>query len=234
MKIASITPIYNAELFVRPHFDMLKDLDINIVLNGLVPFTDYVENGVYKTERDNTIQILKEEYPHVHIYDHSINHLGGEIFNLGMKYAKELGADVIIKLDPDMFLLKQDWERLLKVIRDGNYEQLVLDFKKCTIVYKSDWNNFPNLDFSHGVYCDVFEGVGNDALVVKIDKKFIEKDNMVGVDGAYDIINWDNFYIHHFSGFKPNCDEQEIIRISTLPKFTGWIECPDEIKEKLS
>lgn len=229
MKIASITPIYSAEPFVRGHFNMLKDLDINIVLDGQIPFKDYLAAGIYKQQKDNAINIIKEEYKHVHVIPHNFEYLCGDLFNLGLNYAKTLGADVIIKLDPDMFLTKKDWDLLINKIKAGDYDKMTLDFRKCTVVYKTVWSNYPKLDFKHGVSCDVFD-VGNDTLVAKTEQRFVQDDQRIYTTGNRDVlIDWDDFVIHHFSGFKPNCDENELKRIETLTRFNGWVDCPQEI-----
>ena len=46
-KIGSITPIWNQELFIKPHFSMLKDLDRNLVLMQPGPLPQYKNEHAY-------------------------------------------------------------------------------------------------------------------------------------------------------------------------------------------
>jgi len=45
MKIATVTPMYNAEFFLRPFLSQISEYDENIILMGVKPFKDYLHRS---------------------------------------------------------------------------------------------------------------------------------------------------------------------------------------------
>jgi GT2 family glycosyltransferase len=165
MKMASITVVYNDERFIRPHFKMISCLDEKIVLYSKKPFKDYFANGLVKPEPDNSIEILRKEFPYVHLIEHNFDFFCGDLFNLGMEKARELGCDVIIKLDPDMLMEKESWNSLINQISEEDWDTLLLDYQNNTIAYKGD--------LEHGHQANIFP-VGLDPHVVRTNHCFIQ------------------------------------------------------------
>jgi len=201
---------------------MISDFDENIVLIGRKPFKDYFEAGLVGEKADKSEDILRKEFPKVKIFYHDFDYFCGDLFNLGMEKARELECDAIVKLDPDMFLTKEDWKTFKERIQtEADWDTLLLNYPTHTTAYKKD--------FDHGVRADIFP-VGADPHVVRIDQKFIQDGVKIAATGRQKIINWP-IMVHHFTGFKPNVDEAELKRVENLPEFSGWSSASQEIKD---
>lgn len=222
MKIATVTPMYNSEFFVRAWAKQNAVFDENIVLMGRKPFKDYLAAGMVTEERDNTEKILREEFPHVKIYYHEFDYYSGGLFNMGMQIAEDLGCEVVYKSEPDMFMTKKDLDFFLEKIKTMDYRVLLLYFKKCTTAY---W-----IDFEHGVPQSLWE-VGNDPFVIKAGNRFVESGTQIRIEGDSQIIDWDDFTIHHFSGFKSMYDTDTLKVIESIPNFKEWLTAPQEIQD---
>jgi hypothetical protein len=222
MKIASVTVIWNDEKFIRPHFKMISRFDFNVVLLGKRPFIDYRANGLVEDRPDGGEAILRAEFPHVHIISHDSDYFCGDLFNIGMEKARELGADAIVKLDPDMMISDRDWDSFVSQIRDNDdWDVLLLDYANNTIAYKKD--------FDHGVPARIFP-IGMDPHVVRIDQKFIQDGVRIAATGRQRVLK--DIMVHHFTGFRPCVDDVELKRVEGLPGFEGWTRCPEEITNK--
>lgn len=215
MRIASITPVYNSENFLPAFLKQISVFDENIFLLGEEPFTDYLAAGLVTKEKDKSRHIL--DRVNVHVVPHKIKYYSGELFNLGIDKARDLDCQVIVKLDPDMFLEKQSMDILLDRARNISSNAYTLDMKSNTMVYEQD--------FDHGVTQALWH-VGGEPFVVRTDARFAEDGTNIHVDGA-EMIDWPNFMIHHFSGFKRNIVEE----VEKMEKFPGWSKCPKEIKD---
>jgi len=222
MKIASVTVLYQEDQFIIPHFNMISHFDENIVITSKKPFIDYLQSGRVTEDKDNSIEILKNNFPKVHILEHNENYFCGNIFNIGIKKARELNCDVIVKFDPDMFVTKKDMDLLMETINKGDYQTLLLDYPNNTIAYKKD--------FYHGVPAKIFP-VGCDPLIVKTNQLFIQDGVKIKTTGEQKVIDIPNFMVHHFTGFKGNVDEVELKRVESLPGFTKWLSAPLEIMD---
>lgn len=220
MRLASVTVVWNDEKFIRPHFKMISPLDENIVLVGNKPFDDYFANGLVDSHPDRSISILENEFPHVKIFKHDFRFFCGDLFNLGLEIAKELGCDAIMKLDPDMLLENKDWDNLMNQIKQDNWDTLLLDYKNSTIAYKKD--------LYHGHLANIFP-VGLDPHVVRTNQNFIQDGVKIKATGRQKVLK--DIMVHHFTGWKPNVDETELKRVESLPGFTGWVSAPLEIKK---
>lgn len=210
MRVASITPVYNAEFFLPAFLKQISVFDENIFLLGDEPFEDYLEAGLVDRKRDNTRQILRNAK--VRLVPHNIRFYSGKLFNLGLAVAKSLNCEVAVKIDPDMFLEKKSMDLLLDGARNITSDALVLDMKSNTMVYEQD--------FDHGVTQSLWH-VGGEPFVIKTSAKFAEDGTNIHIDDIQ-MINWDGFMIHHFSGFKRNI----VSEVEKMEKFKGWTPAP--------
>ena len=221
MKIASVTAVWNDERFIRAHFDMISKFDINIVLVGKKPFVDYLENGLVDSKPDRSREILEREFPHVRIFEHDFEYFCGGLFNFGMEKARELGADIIVKLDPDMLMSDDDWTRFMSQLHRDDWDTLLLDYANDTIAYK--------MDFDHGTKASIFP-VGLDPHAVRIGESFVEEGVKIRASGRQKELR--DIMVHHFTGFRKGVDEAELRRVESLQGFDGWQRCPEDIIAK--
>ncbi len=218
MRFATVTPVYNSEFFLRPFLKQISIFDENIILLGEEPFEDYLAAGLVKTERDNSLAILRE-FPNLHIVRHNIKFYCGDLFNLGIEVAKSLNCDAIIKFDPDMFMEKSSMDTFLDKIHNTSYDVLNLNMQSHTTVYEQDFN--------HGVPQSLWH-VGLEPFVIKTTQTFIQDGTNIKVDGHQENMDWPGFMIHHLSGFKRNI----VSEVEQMPNFPGWTSAPQEIVDR--
>lgn len=216
MRVASLTSVYNAKPFIEPFLEQIKVFDENIFLLGEEPFEDYLAAGFVKKEKDGTAEILAN-HP-VTVVKHNVKFYSGELFNKGLDAAKKLNCDVVVKIDPDMFLEKKSMDMLLEAARNLTQPALILDMNSQTMVYEED--------FEHGI-SQSFWHTGGEPFVIRTDARFAEDGTNMFVEGASMLNLPADFMIHHFSGFRRN-----IVRETELkPNFPGWTPCPQEIQD---
>lgn len=230
-KIASVTPLWNQQIFVGPHFDLLKKLDYNLVLlqNGVLP--SYRDNHGYAEKPDNSEAILRKYFPKVDIrksaYDAN-NDFQCELYNEGLRALKDY--DIVLRLDPDMIWTEKDFDTMIDYIRNTNFDCYCMDFAKDSINYYITW------DYEHGLK-DAHE---YDPLGVNPKSMFTEiihypNDN-------YTVMNFDKDWMcHHFRGWnkpkstpkwwhiQPNAQES----LATYGDKGKWYVCPETIKKKI-
>lgn len=214
IRVASLTSIYNSEFFLPAFLKQISVFDENIFLLGEEPFEDYLAAGLVKREKDKTREILAKA--NVTVIPHNVKFYSGELFNKGLDAAKALGCDVVVKIDPDMFLEKDSMDMLLDGAKNMAANALILDMNSHTTVYEED--------FEHGVPQSLWH-VGGEPFIIKTDARFAEDGTNMHVDGA-EMIHWNKFMVHHFSGFKRNIVKQT----EQMPNFPGWTPAPQEIK----
>ena len=209
MKIASFTPIWNAEVFIKPHFEMLASLDKNIVLYNPTPWKEYADFH-YESQADNSIEMIREMFPKVEIIETS--KFG---YNELVPQAKEILSDydVITRFDVDMLMSRSDWERLIEFVRSHEYKSYYTKWSKHTINYYGDWE--------HGLS----DAIEEDRLILPTKES-----------GAEYEIDWDGWMIHHFRGWnkpksiKKGFADQENMR-RAHEQYGPWKSCPNEIRE---
>lgn len=230
-KIGSITPIWNQELFIGPHFDMLKSLDRNVVLLGNQPLPQYHNEHGYSYEADRSEKILRELYPHVEIYPSSWKEeFGGGIYNEGLKMMQDY--DIVLRLDPDMLWTEKDWKMFIDFIRNDDQDCYAMNFARDSINY------YMTGDYAHGLKdAKEFDPLG-------VNPKYLFNDH-----GALNYPNNqcciltfpDDWTCHHFRGWnKPKSvhsgwpdtpyAKEAFAKYSENGK---WYKCPEEIKEKM-
>lgn len=215
--IGSITPIWNAELFIEPHFEMLSKLDRNIVLFNKEPWPTYAKEH-YDTQQDASIEMIKRLFPRVEIYETSFT-WGADLFNQGLEILKD--CDMVFKFDVDMLLTSENWDRLLDFIHNTGYDYYNLDWSTHTINYYAD--------FEHGLK----DALEKDPIAVSPKGRFNGIIDYV-TDRPY-LIDWDDWVIHHFRGWnKPKSvvkgwQDQENFK-EAYKNYGPWLSCPEEIR----
>lgn len=209
MRIASFTPIWNAELFVKPHFTMLSELEKNIVLYNPTPWPVYRDYS-YESTPDNSIEMIQSMFPHVEIIE--TDKFGyPELVSL----AKELlgDFDIITRLDVDMLLTKHDWMMALDYMRNHPFTSYFTKWSAHTINYYADWD--------HGLK----DAEEQDHIFLPVHNPAIEYE-----------IDWDGWMIHHFRGWnKPKSVgkgffDQQNIRLA-YERHPQWFSAPQEIRD---
>src|SRR4051812_24263612 len=135
-KIGSITPLWNQELFIKPHFNMLKSLDRNLVMLHDRPLPSYKNEHGYSTKKDLSEQILKSQFPNVEIvkamYPVELDFACG-LYNEGLRLMQD--CDIVLRLDSDMLFTQKDWDAFIQYIRETDFDCYRMDFEKDSINY---------------------------------------------------------------------------------------------------
>lgn len=225
-RIASITSYWNEKKFLIPHFKMISSLDKNIILKATIPWKGYAKEFNYPTISE-PIDSFKRYFPKVEIYE-TEHEFGAELYNQGLEILKDY--DIVFRLDTDMFFTKRDWKKLIDFIQGSDYECYKLNFKKHSINYY--------YDFDHGV----MDALEVDPLAVSPKKRY---SGLLDYDSKGITIDWEDFILHHFKGWKGYGAKKEWIdgKIPSpsnsysfnLVKESGnngkWFKCPQEIRE---
>lgn len=228
-KIGSITPIWNQEIFLKPHFEMLSKLDRNVVLIQKGPLPNYDQHGI-GSSADRSESILRSQFPNVEIYYSNIDvdkDFRCELYNEGLKMMQD--CDLVFRLDPDMFFLEEDFDSLVELVREVDAPCFRMDFAKDSINYYGTW------DFDHGLK----DAKEMDPLVV--DPKFMFTGILDYPAEPQFNINIDGWMCHHLRGWnKPKSTKsdwyltegaQNAFRASS--NNGKWFSVPDEIRLKL-
>jgi hypothetical protein len=145
-KIGSITPLWNQELFIKPHFEMLSSLDRNLVLLQNQPLPSYHNEHGYSIKKDLSEEILHSQFPNVKIvpamYPPELDFAAG-LYNEGLAQMQDM--DIVLRLDPDMLFTKRDWDNFIDYIRNTDFDCYKMDFKNDSINY------YMTGDFEHGL-----------------------------------------------------------------------------------
>jgi len=228
-KIGSITPIWNQEMFLGSHFDVLRDLDKNVVFMQKGPLPNYDQHGIGDSP-DFSEEILRKKYPHVEIYQSHYDFekdFRAELYN--ECFSKVQDCDIVFRLDPDMYFLEKDWKALLDFIDSTNYDCYRMDFANDSINYYMSW------DYDHGIK----DAQEFDPLAVSPKHKF---QNVLDYpNDNYVIIKIPGWVCHHMRGWnKPKSTPPDWhLRPGNreLPMNFGdmgtWFQVPKEIKDKL-
>ena len=221
--VCSVTPLYDSDIFVKPHFRMMTGLDKRIALIGSRPWPNYEdEHGVGGNIK--TKEILEKDFPDVEIkYTDSV--VGGgawgmaDFYNQSIKLATEY--DYVTRFDVDMMFTKKDWKKMIDFVRNNDYDYYRMNFITSSINYY--------YDFDHGIR----DGLEDDVMIIKTDNLFKPFLNPVAGDGY--LMGWENWTCHHFRGWnkpkslgninKPNKYFKE------LDKRDEWVKCPKEIRD---
>jgi len=231
-KIGSITPIWNQELFVKPHFDMLKrGVDRSIVLVQSGPLPSYKNEHGYSTKADTTQFVLEEYFPNVEVYNSEYPiqmDFRGELYNEGLSMMEE--CDIVLRLDPDMLFTDRDFDQFVEFVQNNDAEAYRMDFRSDSINY------YMTGDFDHGLK----DAQEDDALAVSPKKRFT---GILDYTGESRVIKIENWMCHHFRGWNkpkstPSNWAKDIVQEEYVKEFWDknnkcWYKAPKEIKKKM-
>lgn len=227
-RIGTLTPIWNQELFIKPHFDMLMraDLDRHVVLMQAGPLPQYYKEHGYGKKPDLSRYVLEEYFPRVEIYEGNypttIDFAAG-LYNEGLLMTQDM--DIVLRLDPDMFWTEDDFNAFIDYIDNSTYDAYQMDFRRDSINY------YMTGDFTHGLK----DAQEDDALAVNPRIMFTGVlDYPSNNKKVIDIPGW---MCHHFRGWqKPKSTPpgwDKVVSTDYIQEFGdkgGWFKCPDEIR----
>ncbi len=229
-KIGSITLIWNHELFLGPHFDMLSKLDKNIVGLADGPLLEYQAVHGTSSTADRSEKIIRKKFPHVEIHDFTFQtKFNSAIYQPFMSFVQD--CDIVLRLDPDMIFEPKQWDNFLNFIRSTDYDAYRMNYATCSVNY------YMTYDFDHGL----MDAKEYDIL------GFNPKESLTGILD-YPLPNQcllqdpEKFFFHHFRGWnKPKSTPKNWLKkhggIEKLLKEHGnhgdWFKCPASIKKTM-
>ena len=229
-KIGSITPLWNQELFIGPHFDMLKDLDRNLVLMQEKPLPSYHNEHGYSVKKDMSEALLKQLFPNVEIvkamYPPELDFACG-LYNEGLAQMQDM--DIVLRLDPDMLWTQKDWKAFIELLRTTDADCYRMDFAHDSINY------YMTGDYEHGLK----DAQEFDPLAVDPKKFFTGVLDYPAVNNH--IIKIDGWMCHHFRGWnKPKSTPPDWATTKVSPEYIeqfgdkgGWFKCDPEVRKKM-
>lgn len=229
-RIGTITPLWNQELFIKPHFEMLKDFDRNLVLIQERPLPSYRENHGYSIKPDLSVEILKTQFPNVELqkamYPPELDFTAG-LYNEGLLLMQD--CDLVLRLDPDMLWNKRDWKAFVEYLYSTDFDCYRMDFAKDSVNY------YETRQYHYGLK----DAMEMDALAVDPKTLFTGVLDYSATNPV--IINLgNNWTCHHWRGWnKPKSTPQgwhKTLPSEYLKKYGNngnWFRCPDEIKNTM-
>lgn len=229
-KVGALTPIWNQELFIKPHYDMLKKagLDRYVVLMQPGPLPQYYKEHGYAKKSDLSKTILEDYFPEIEVYDSnfpSTEEFSCGLYNEGLEMMQD--CDIVLRLDPDMFWTEKDFKAFIDYIRSTEYNCYRMDFRKQSINY------YMTGDFSHGLK----DAQEIDPLAVNPKHFFtgiLDYEVPIAEQRVMDIPGW---MCHHFRGWQkpkstPHGWDKTVSQEYVLEfgNKGGWFECPDEVR----
>lgn len=122
MKIFSIIVSYNGERWIAKNLDSILHSRIKV-------YPIVVDNA----SQDDTIKVIKEKYPEIHLIEKEENLGFGKMSNLGIHYALSKGADYILLVNQDAKIDSFMLERMLTLLHGhpefGIISPLNLDYE---------------------------------------------------------------------------------------------------------
>lgn len=230
-KIGSLTPLWNQELFIKPHFEMLSKLDRNVVLMQPGPLPQYHKEHGYSRKKDLSEDILRKSFPNVEIYPGNYPttmEFGSGLYNEGLAMMQD--CDIVFRLDPDMLWTTVDWQRFIDFIQETNYDCYRMDFANDSINY------YMTGDFYHGLK----DAKEFDALAV--NPKYFFTGVLDYPDHNTTVVDMPAWVCHHFRGWNkpkstPNPEwlESDYAKQALLEYGDegSWFECPFEIRTQM-
>lgn len=203
--IGSLTPVWNQEMWILPHFKMLSELNKNVVLLQERPLPNYFKEHGYSAKPDLSEHLLQKHFPEVEIYPSRFEEgreFGADLYNDGLEYVQD--CDIVFRLDPDMFFTDEVWKTLITHIQESEYNCYHMKFDTDSINY------YMTGDFEHGLK----DAQEVDALAWNPKRKlrYLEwaDPNMPGIVQHADLacpwdkhhfIDFPGFMCHHFRGW---------------------------------
>jgi hypothetical protein len=239
-KIGSFTPIWNQEMWIKPHFEMLSKLDRNVVFLHERPFPNYEKEHGYSIIPDLSETILRTQFPNVEIYESHYpqgKEFGADVYNEGMQFLRD--CDIVFRLDPDMFFEEKVWDDFLKYIQETDFEAYRMDFNQQSVNY------YMTNDFEHGLKdAQEFDPLAlnpkyrlETPVVLHNGKRMVSQFQYP--HGNDVVIDFPGFFCHHFRGWNkpkstPNPGWLETpFAKQALEKYGPWQVCPESIRTKV-
>lgn len=223
MKIASITVIYKCDIFIKPCFDRLMNLDRNIVIYSDVPNPSYAKEHGNDQLQDDTIALIRKTYPKVEFYKANCPNNLGLMWNQGLDI---LGSeyDYAVLFDPDMHFTKEDYDKMIDFVRDNSYESYTINFQNNSINYY--------MDFTHGLRDS---GEPDMDYIISTNKRFNDNLQIFGHKYTFNEVT-----MHHFRGWnKPKSVHKDWESTKYAQQAFNahsdngkWFECPQEIRDQ--
>lgn len=231
-KIGAITPLWNQELFLGPHFRMLSELDKHVAMFQPGPLGQYQEEHGIGEEPDRTFSLVRKLFPEVEIkYSKGHKEFSHRLYNEILPHVQDM--DIVFRLDVDMLFTDKDWSQLLQYIRSTNFDVYRVNFT----------TNSPNYyitgDYDHGV----MDALEEDPIAFNPKSPLIwsgrldyPSDHQVTIEP--DLYGgWGRWRMHHFRGWnKPKSTPEgwEKDKEDWVKQYGGWVSCPKEIRDKMS
>lgn len=218
-KIGALLYNWNQEPFIKAHLDMLtKHVDKTVVVLEQVPLGQYAKEH-YGYVKDKSEEIVKN-YPGVEWYEDTfVGEFGSDFLNSGLKYVQD--CDIILRLDSDMLMTEENLSRLIKFIRETDYDCYRLDWAPYIINY------YVTGRFDLGVFDSLEE-----YQPMAINPKHTLSDAVTYPDTNSYKIEWEDFYIHHLRGWRncfPEGWEKTKPAKDLIKEYKGFVKLPDEL-----
>lgn len=231
-KIGSITPLWNQEMFIKPHFEMLmRGVDRLIVLMQSGPLPSYKNEHGYSSKPDHSRFILEEYFPQIEVYDSEYPiqmDFRAELYNEGLSMMDD--CNIVFRLDPDMLFTDSDFDKFISFIQENDAEAYQMDFRSDSINY------YMTGDFDHGL----MDAQEDDALAVSPIHRF---SGILDYPGNKRVIDIDGWLCHHFRGWNkpkstPPTWADKIVQREYVQEYwdkenKDWYKAPKEIKDKM-
>lgn len=231
-KLGALYPLWNQELFIKPHLDMvLPYVDRCVVLMQGGPLPNYKKEHGYSAKEDHTREIIKHYFPQVEIYESAFPwqtmDFSAPLYNEGLAMMQD--CDIVFRFDPDMFFLEEDFQSFMHFVRSTDFDCYRINFSTNSINY------YVTRDYDHGLV----DAQEVDPLGVSPQKQFtgvldypIQKTVVFNGSG-------DDYKFHHFRGWnKPKSTpatwiDSEYAKNAFLQYSNNgeWYKCPEEIKQ---
>lgn len=228
-KIGSITPMWNQEMFIGPHFEMLSALDKNVVVLHDKPLKDYKHDHYIDDKPDRSEKILRTKFPQVEIYNSTYSGIfQAEVYNQCLQFVQD--CDIVLRLDPDMIFELDMFNNFISAINETDFDAYRIDFSKCSINY------YMTGDYKHGL----MDSLESDILAFNPHYEFTGVIDYPSQNQAI-LHDPEQFFFHHFRGWnKPKstpADWWKQPNISKLVEKYGkngdWYTCPEPVRSKM-
>lgn len=220
-KIGAITPLWNQELFLKPHFEMLQELDRHVVMFQPGPLGQYEAQHGIGGSPDRTFELVEKLFPNVEIH-HSGGHeeFSESLYDEIAPHVQDM--DIVFRLDVDMLLTKRDWKQFLDYIRLTEFDCYRVDFSK----------HVPNYYVTGRYDLGLYDAKEKDPLAYnpKIPLRSISSGRGTVID------NWGNWRIHHLRGWnkpKSTGEDWQAKHEEWAKQHGGWHTLPKELKQKM-
>lgn len=223
-KVGAIVPIWNSEIFIGPHFELLSTLDKCVVMPQSKPLGDYAKQHGYTNTPDRSIELIRSYFPNVIVLGQveSPTEFGADLYNPMLQHVRDM--DIVFRLDPDMFWEKKDWNLMVDYIKETENDAYFMNFADKSINY------YLTGSFDYGVK----DAQESDTLAFSPNQNLEQilhypAHNLAKMD-------FDNWTCHHFRGWgKPKSTDSvwEQKKQQFIDGGYKFYSAPDEIRKNL-